>query len=168
MRIFLLGMMGSGKSTLGRQLAQQTGLPFLDLDTYIETRQERSISDIFAEQGQEQFRRLERESLEQVVQQYPEAIIATGGGAPCFFDNINFINRHGRSIWLQVPVKVLANRLLQQGQGQRPLVAGKTPRELEEYLSETLAARKQFYAQASYIVPLQRHTAAELRTLLNL
>lgn len=161
-------MMGSGKTTLGRQLAQRLGYAFLDLDEYIVQQQGRSITQIFEEQGQAHFRQLEREALQQVVQQYTKAVVSTGGGAPCFFDNIDFINQHGESFFLDVPVEVLVNRLLAQGQGERPLLAGKSAAELNLFLSETLAYRKQFYERAKYTLPLAWQNVARLRELLNL
>jgi len=167
MLLFLLGMMGSGKTTLGQQLARQLGYTFVDLDTYIEERTEKSIAELFEQQGQERFRELEREALETVVQEYRQAVVATGGGAPCFFDNMAFINQHGKSVFLDVPVEELAQRLLKSDLQVRPLLAGKTDTELKSFLSKTLAARRLFYDQATYKLAQSPYTAGALVALLN-
>ena len=91
-RIFLTGYMGSGKSTLGLRLAQKAGLSFIDLDHYIETRFRKTINEIFAEKGEKEFRIIERNMLREVGE-FEDVIIATGGGAPCFFDNIDYMNK---------------------------------------------------------------------------
>lgn len=168
MRIFLIGMMGSGKTTLGRQLAERLGYTFVDLDEYLVQQQGQSIANIFERQGQEHFRRLERQALEEVVQKYANAVISTGGGAPCFFNNIGFINQNGTSIYLNVPIKQLTQRLLTQGLHERPLLVGKSPAELNSFLTETLSHRKQFYERATYTVAGANATTESLLRLLNL
>ncbi len=92
MRIFLIGYMGSGKSTLGRRLAKHLNLQFVDMDHYIEERNYKTIPQIFAEEGEAEFRKKERKALEE-LSEFTNIIIATGGGAPCFFDNIDIMNR---------------------------------------------------------------------------
>lgn len=149
MRVFLLGMMGSGKTTLGRQLAERLACAFVDLDEYLEKRQGRSIAQLFEQEGQERFRELEREALEAVVLEYDAAVISTGGGAPCFFDNIRFINRQGKSCFLDVPVEELSRRLLASDLHVRPLLAGKSEEEVKSFLAKTLSHRREFYEQAS-------------------
>ncbi|OKL41017.1 shikimate kinase [Pontibacter flavimaris] len=167
MRIFLIGMMGSGKTTLGRQLAGQLGYTFVDLDEYLVQRQGQSINQIFEQYGQEHFRKLERQALEEVVQKYDKAVISTGGGAPCFFNNIEYINQHGTSFYLDVPVEQLAHRLLAHGLQERPLLTGKSPAELNLYLTETLTHRKQFYERATYTLAGANTAAQSLLRLLN-
>jgi len=147
--IFLVGMMGSGKTTLGRQLARQLGCAFVDLDAYIEQREGKTIPQLFATEGQQGFRMLERQALEALVQQYTQAVVATGGGAPCFFDNIDLINQQGLSVFLDVPVEELAKRLRRAGGQERPLLQGKTgAAELTAFLQEILAQRRRFYERA--------------------
>lgn len=167
MLLFLLGMMGSGKTTLGQQLAGQLGYTFVDLDAYIEQRESRSIAQLFAQQGQERFRELERAALEALVQEHRQAVVATGGGAPCFFDNMAFINRHGKSFFLDVSVAELAQRLLKSDLQARPLLAHKTATELIAFLSKTLAVRRRFYEQATYQLAQPPYTAGALAALLN-
>ncbi|AKD05531.1 shikimate kinase [Pontibacter korlensis] len=168
MRIFLVGMMGSGKTTLGRQLAQWLNYAFVDLDEHIVQQQGQSIAQIFEQQGQEYFRKLERQALEELVQKYERVVISTGGGAPCFFDNIYFINLHGESFFLDVPVEELVQRLLTQGQEERPLLAGKNIAELKSYLTETLTYRRQFYERAKHTISENSLSPESILSLLNL
>jgi len=168
MRIFLIGMMGSGKTTLGRQLAERLGYTFVDLDEYLVQRQGQSINQIFELHGQEHFRRLERQALEEVVQQQEQVVISTGGGAPCFFDNINFINQQGVSVYLSVPVEQLTQRLLAQGTAERPLLAGKSAAELNSFLTETLTLRSRFYERATHTLAGGQASVESLLSLLNL
>lgn len=167
MLVFLIGMMGSGKTTLGSQLAERLNYAFVDLDEYLEKRVGRSIAQIFEQEGQERFRELEREALEAVVQEYEHAVISTGGGAPCFFDNIEFINRHGKSCFLDVPVEEIARRLLASDLRVRPLLAGKTEEEVKAFLAKTLSLRKQFYEQASIKLQGPAIAVKQLQHLLN-
>ena len=105
-RIFLVGYMGAGKTTLGRALANELGIPFIDLDNYIEKRYCKTISQIFAEKGEEEFRNIERRMLHEVGE-FEDVIISTGGGTPCFFDNIEYMNGQGTTVFLDVPVERL-------------------------------------------------------------
>ncbi|PRY04596.1 shikimate kinase [Pontibacter ummariensis] len=159
-------MMGSGKTTLGEQLATQLGYAFVDLDAYIVQREGRSIADIFEQQGQERFRELERQALEAVVREYEHAVISAGGGAPCFFDNMDFINQYGESIFLDVPASELAKRLLASNLQVRPLLAGKTEDELREFLDNMLEHRRSFYEQARHKVKGAAITSEQLSSLL--
>lgn len=161
-------MMGSGKSTLGRQLARRLGHTFVDLDDYIEERESKTIAQLFEQEGQERFREKERAALEAVVREYDKAVIATGGGAPCFFDNMRFINRHGASVFLDVPEEEIANRLTASNLSSRPLLAGKSAAELKAFIAKTLSARRQFYEQAQYTLSGKNQTIAALLTLVNL
>ena len=148
MRIYLIGYMGCGKSTLGRRLAKHTGLQFVDMDDYIEKRNFKTVPQIFAEEGEAEFRKKERKALEE-LSEFTDTIIATGGGAPCFFDNINLMNKTGKTIYLNIDPKILAERLL-KSKTERPLIKGKSREELVEFIDETLRKRNTFYKQAKY------------------
>lgn len=145
-RIFLIGYMGAGKSTMGKWLAQVMNLEFIDLDNFIEARQHKTVKEIFAEIGEEGFRQLERRSLEE-VSQYENVIISLGGGTPCFFDNMEVVNRAGKSVYLKPSEEVLLKRL-SKGKHKRPLLAQKTDEEILQFMREQLAWREPYYLKA--------------------
>ncbi|MEJ8757759.1 shikimate kinase [Pontibacter sp. H259] len=168
MLIFLIGMMGSGKTTLGKELAEKLGYTFLDLDAVIEEKENRTIAELFAAEGQEWFRELERSALQRIISNYKQAIVATGGGTPCFFNNIALMNASGETVFLDVPVKDIVQRLSQSDLSNRPLLLGKTQSELISFLGKTLADRRQFYVQAKYILARPPYTSKALLKLLPL
>jgi shikimate kinase len=147
MRIYLVGYMGSGKSTLGRRLASHAGLHFIDLDKYIEERNCRTVPQIFALEGEENFRKKERKALEE-VSEFDNVVVATGGGAPCFFDNMDLMNRTGVTVFLDIHPEILAKRLL-TSKTERPLIKGKSKDELENFIAGNLQKRRTFYEQSS-------------------
>ena len=126
MRLFLIGFMGSGKSYVGSRLAEGLDMDFIDLDALIVEKAEKSIPEIFAEEGEMAFRTLERDCLRSLGS-CDEVVVACGGGTPCFFDNMDWMNAQGMTIFLQTSVDLLAKRLLSEV-AQRPLLAGKTRR----------------------------------------
>ncbi len=144
--IFLIGYMGSGKTTLGRALAQRLGRPFIDLDDYIEQWQGMTISEIFRLHGQQHFRELERQALERVVAG-GEAIVACGGGTPCFGDNMDRLNASGLTVYLQAPHSTLLRRL-KEGRAHRPLIAALDDEKLSEFITAQLAEREPYYSRA--------------------
>ena len=146
-RIFLVGFMGSGKTTLGRALAHDMQVEFIDLDSYIESRFHKTVSELFAERGETGFRQLERNMLHEVAE-FEDVIVATGGGTPCYFDNMEYMNSHGTTVHLVASPDVLFTRLT-ISHTQRPLLAGKSGDDLRQYISDMLDARTPFYAQAS-------------------
>lgn len=150
MRIFLIGFMGCGKSTMGRVLASELKLTFIDLDSFLEEKYFRTIPQIFAEEGEEGFRRKERKVLEE-VSAFDDIIVATGGGAPCFFDNMDLMNNSGFCIFLDVDTKSLVNRLI-YAKIERPLIKGKSPEELSEFIEGMMKKRRPFYEKARYIL----------------
>lgn len=145
-RIFLIGYMGAGKSTMGKWLAQVMNLEFIDLDNFIESRQHKTIKEIFAEMGEDGFRQLERRSLEE-VSQYENVIISLGGGTPCFFDNMEVVNQMGTSVYLKPSEEVLLRRLI-KGKHKRPLLADKSDDQILQVIREQLAWREPYYLKA--------------------
>lgn len=148
MRIYLIGYMGCGKSTLGRKLAKYLNLQFVDMDHYIEERNCKSVPQIFADDGEAEFRKKERKALEE-LSEFTDIVIATGGGAPCFFDNMDWMNKTGQTIYMNISPEILASRLL-KSKTERPLIKGKSREELVRFIDETLDKRKAFYTQAKY------------------
>ncbi|MEG1563743.1 MAG: shikimate kinase [Bacteroides sp.] len=148
-RIFLTGYMGAGKTTLGKALARKLHLSFVDLDWYIEERLHKTVGELFAERGEVAFRELERKMLHEVGA-FEDVVISTGGGAPCFFDNMEFMNRNGETVFLDVHPDVLFRRLRVARQ-QRPILKGKGDDELKAFIAEALVERAPFYTQAQYI-----------------
>ena len=142
--------MGSGKSTLGRRLSDFTGLQFVDMDHYIEERNYKTIPRIFAEEGEAEFRKKERRALEELAE-FTDIVIATGGGAPCFFDNIDLMNKTGKTIYLNIDPSILADRLI-KSKTERPLIKGKSREELISFIDETLHKRNAYYKQAHFQV----------------
>lgn len=148
-KIFLVGYMGSGKTTIGRRLAKELDLQFVDLDLFIENRYHKKVRDIFQEAGEEEFRKIEEEILKE-VSCFENVIIATGGGTPCFFDNMELMNQLGKTVYLKTSVTDLAKRLM-QGKENRPLIKDKTSEELLEFIHESLEKRKIHYNKSSLI-----------------
>lgn len=148
-RIFLMGYMGAGKTTIGKKLAETLNLSFTDLDWFIENRQHKTINEIFAEKGESGFREIEKEALHEVGQ-FEDALISVGGGTPCFFDNIDYMNQNGTAIYLKVNPAVLADRLCQAKQ-TRPLLKDKTDDEILNFISDALDKRGPFYEMANLV-----------------
>lgn len=149
-RIIIIGYMGSGKTTVGHALSQELGLPFYDLDWYIETRMHRTVKQIFDEKGEEGFRKIEHNLLHEVAE-FEDVIISCGGGTPCFFDNIDYINRQGETVYLKCTTDVLYKHL-KMGKTVRPLLLNKTPDEVRTFIEAQLKQREPFYAKAKHIV----------------
>lgn len=149
-RIIIIGYMGSGKTTVGHALSQELGLPFYDLDWYIETRMHRTVKQIFDEKGEEGFRKIEHNLLHEVAE-FEDVIISCGGGTPCFFDNIDYINRQGETVYLKCTTDVLYKHL-KMGKTVRPLLLNKTPDEVKTFIEAQLKQREPFYAKAKHVV----------------
>ncbi len=148
-RIFLIGYMGAGKTTLGKAFARKLNVAFIDLDWYIEERFHKTVGELFAERGETGFRELERNILHEVAE-FENVVISTGGGAPCFFDNMEFMNRAGKTVFLDVHPDVLFRRLRVAKQ-QRPILQGKEDDELKAFIVQALEKRAPFYTRAQYI-----------------
>lgn len=142
--------MGSGKTTLGRKLAAELGLTFIDLDTFLEEKYFRTIPQIFQEEGETVFRKKEQIVLHE-VSTFDDVIVATGGGAPCFFDNMEVMNNTGLCIFLDVNTDSLVNRLI-HAKTERPIIKGKSPNELHHFIEEMMLKRRPFYEKARYIL----------------
>lgn len=147
-RIILLGYMGAGKTTVGRVLARQLGLPFYDLDWYIESRMHQTVKQLFDSRGEEGFRTVERNMLHEAAE-FEDIVLSCGGGTPCFFDNMDYMNRQGDTVYLKAPADVLSAHL-KMGKTVRPLLLGKTDDELHRFIDEQLAQREPFYTQARH------------------
>ena len=147
-RIILIGYMGAGKTTIGRQLAMALGLQFYDLDWYIEMRYHKKVSEIFAEEGEEHFRDLERRMLHEVAE-FEDVVISCGGGTPCFSDNMQYMNQQAETVYLKLEPEVLCMHL-KMGRTVRPLILGKSEDELLQYIKDSLTAREPFYSQAKH------------------
>ena len=148
-RIFLIGYMGAGKTTLGKAFARAMGLTFVDLDWYIEERFHKTVGQIFAERGEEGFRELEKRMLHEAGD-FENVVISVGGGTPCFFDNIDYMNQAGETVFLDVDNRVLFRRLKVAKQ-QRPLLANKTDEELMTFIQEALQKRLPYYIKAKHV-----------------
>ena len=146
--IFLIGYMGSGKTTLGRALGRRLGLQFIDLDLYIESRYMRTISQLFAERGEDKFRSIEREMLHEVAEM-EDIVVACGGGTPCYYDNIDYMNRCGTTVFLSASEDRLFARL-SINRNKRPLIKDLDDQSLRIFIRENLALRMPHYSKASH------------------
>ena len=173
-RIILIGYMGAGKTIIGRTLAKELGLAFYDLDWYIENRRRKKVSQIFAEMGEEAFRQIEHNMLHEVAE-FEDVVISCGGGTPCFFDNIDYMNSQAQVVYLHCSPEVLHGHLL-MGKTERPLLKGKSPEELIDFIKTQLSAREQYYNKARYHLDVTlmdnyekiKITVAKLRELLDI
>jgi len=151
MRIFLIGFMGSGKTHWGTRIAEKLQIPFYDLDAVIVNSEGMNISEIFADKGEEYFRYTEKQTLEDLVSREENFVLSAGGGTPCFFNNINFMKRSGRVVWLNTSLEVLNQRLMKEKMS-RPLLRGITELDLRAYIIRKLSERKMYYEQADLMV----------------
>lgn len=161
-RIILIGYMGAGKTTIGRHLARRLGLEFYDLDWYIEDRFRMKIPEIFAQRGEEGFREIERKMLHEAAE-FENVVISCGGGTPCFFDNMDYMNEQAETVFLNAAPDVLQAHLL-MGKSQRPLIQGKSPEELRDYIATSLEQRLPFYTKAKHTVQIDViHTKEQIQ-----
>lgn len=148
LKVVLVGLPGSGKSTFGRQLAKEMNFPFLDLDQLIEKRYQLKISEIFSMHGEGTFRDWESLVLRDTLKLDTAFILASGGGTPCFNDNMDLINSQGISVYLDVPLASISRRLQSSSAEQRPLFQGLDQGELTLKLKSLLVSREYFYSQS--------------------
>jgi len=149
-RIIIIGYMGAGKTTVGKALAKELGVTFYDLDWYIETRMRKTVKQIFDERGEEGFRIIERNMLHEVAE-FENVIVSCGGGTPCFFDNMDYLNQQGDTVYLKATPDVLYKHL-KMGKGVRPLLLNKTPEEVQVFIRQQLASREQYYEKAQHVI----------------
>ena len=142
--------MGSGKSTVGRKLSSATGLNFIDLDKYIQTKEGRTVNDIFNNEGEDYFRQTEHRLLKEIIEK-DNFILSCGGGTPCFFSNMSLMKKNGITIYLQMPVGALHSRLL-NSPDNRPLLKTIPGNELRDYIVITLKERGKYYNMAHHTV----------------
>ncbi len=140
--------MGSGKTTIGKALAKELGMPFYDLDWYIESRMRKTVKELFDSVGEEGFRQIERNMLHEVAE-FENVIISCGGGTPCFFDNMDYINQQGDTVYLKASPEVLYGHL-KMGKAVRPLLLNKTPEEVRLFIEQQLEQRRTYYEKAKY------------------
>jgi shikimate kinase len=165
MKIFLIGFMGSGKTHWGRLLSAKLQLPFSDLDTVIVEKEKKTVSELFSEKGEEYFRYREKEVLEEIVREQESFILSCGGGTPCFFNNIEFMKKSGKVVWLNTTIDVLQERLLKERM-TRPLIREIGDAELRRYIGRKLSERKLYYEQADVMVNEESVTLEQLILLL--
>jgi shikimate kinase len=161
MIVFLVGFMGSGKSSIGRKLASRMAYQFIDLDKYIESKAGKSVYHIFEEEGEDAFREMERNCLHE-LNNIDNSIIACGGGTPCFFNNMEWMNKQGLTVYLQMSPASLVQRL-KQAASPRPLLKGLKSEDLPEFVGSALEKREKYYMSAHILVKAESLKAKELQ-----
>jgi len=147
MKIFLIGFMGSGKTHWGRLLSEKLGMRFFDLDEQIIEQAGKSINEIFAIDGEEQFRLREKEILHIIAESHDSFVMACGGGAPCYFNNIVYMNQSGTTVWIHTPLETIFERLIKEKE-KRPLIKDFSDDQLQTYINKKFADRRIYYEQA--------------------
>jgi shikimate kinase len=150
-KIFLIGFMGSGKTTLGKRLAKKLDKPFLDLDVEIEKSESLTINQIFEKFGETHFRELESKVLKALIINNKEFVLSLGGGTPCDKNNMNLINNSGASIYLKYNAGILASRLI-EAKAERPLIKNLDENQLKEFITNKLIEREVFYDQCKFTI----------------
>ncbi|HET9429659.1 MAG TPA: shikimate kinase [Chitinophagaceae bacterium] len=151
MKIFLIGFMGSGKTHWGRALSLKLSIPFFDLDEQVVEQERKPISEIFAEKGEEYFRLLEKDTMHIITESHDSFVMATGGGTPCYFNNIEYMNRAGTTVWINTPLDSLFQRLIGEKE-KRPLIKGLTDDQLRGFIIKKFGDRKIYYEQADVMI----------------
>ncbi len=166
--------MGAGKTTVGKALAKELDMQFYDLDWYIEARMRKTVKQIFDELGEEGFRKIEHNMLHEVAE-FENVIISCGGGTPCFFDNMEYMNQQGDTVYLKASPEVLYGHL-KMGKTIRPLLLNKTPEQVRNFIGQQLQLREPYYAKAHYTLDVNlmenyekiKISVAQLRELVHL
>ncbi|MCQ2202832.1 MAG: shikimate kinase [Bacteroidales bacterium] len=165
-RVFLVGFMGSGKSTIGKYIANDMKWEFIDMDNYFEKKHNCTIKEYFAKYGEDQFRVAENEVVKE-LSTAENAVIATGGGAPCYYDNMDIMNSAGATIYINVEPEDLANRL-SKAKSKRPLLADKSDEELLDYIKSKLGEREEHYRKAKMVVDGEHMPFSAYKTLIEM
>lgn len=147
MKYFLVGYMACGKTRRGKLLAEEWGIRFIDLDAYIVGRERQSIPEIFAERGEAGFRKLETRYLHEICELYEDFVLSTGGGAPCFNRNMEYMNEQGHTLFLNTDMAIIIERLI-RGKHKRPMVSALTDDEIRDFVEKHLRERLPYYRQA--------------------
>lgn len=148
MKIFLIGYMCSGKTTLGKQIAEKLNIPFIDLDREIEGHSGKTITSIFQTDGEDTFRQIEKSELSRLIKTSNDFVIATGGGTPCYFNNMDVMKKNALVIYLNVAVKELVRRNLESPE-TRPLLRGMNELEMLSFINDHLTSRLPYYKKAN-------------------
>jgi shikimate kinase len=150
-KIFVIGFMGSGKTTLGKKLAKKLEKPFFDLDQVIENSEKRSINQIFEQFGEAHFRELETKTLQSLILEHTNFVLSLGGGTPCNQINMDLINESGTSIYLNYKAGMLASRLI-GAKAERPMIKTLDKDQLKDFITTKLIEREPFYSQAQLVI----------------
>ena len=161
MRVFIIGYMGAGKSTVGKRLANNLDIPFVDLDDAFEARFRYSIPRFFDHFGEKRFREFEHQCLKEIIVEHAEAVISTGGGTACFKNNISLMNKEGITVYIKMHPKSLALRL-NQARRLRPVVRDIKNSDMQKFIEEQLAEREPYYEQATTIIKGESLDLADL------
>jgi shikimate kinase len=164
-RIILVGFMGCGKSTLGKKIAARLNIPFIDSDIEIQNHYNKSIGEIFTEHGESQFREIEREYIE-ALDLREDFILATGGGMPCFGNNMDLLNETGTTFYMERSAKELTHRLV-NAKKQRPLIVGMTEEELFSFVEDRLILREEYYKKATVVLSRDEQNPDAIQNYLN-
>ncbi len=162
MRVFLVGYMACGKTTVGKKLSRELGMPFVDLDHYIVEKEGLSIPEIFEKFGEERFREFEARYLQEVILEFDSVVLSTGGGTPCKGDNLERMNEAGLTVYLKQSPGQLTQRLV-RSKNPRPLIVGKSEQEILEFATEQLKVREPYYSRAKVIVDGSSRDIARVR-----
>ena len=155
MKIYFIGFMGCGKTHWAKLLGKKLDLPFFDMDELIIEKEEKSINDIFKDEGEEYFRLVEKDVLHMITESHETFVMATGGGTPCFYNSIDYLKKQGTVVWINCSTEILYKRLLEERE-KRPLLTNIPDAELKSYVIKKYSSRKIFYQQASVILPEER------------
>lgn len=160
MIITLIGYMGSGKSFIGNQLANHLAIPFFDLDSLIEEKEQTTIATLFKEKGEVYFRKLEHTTLLETLNRTDDFVLALGGGTPCFYNNMEYVNKKSVSFYLQNSIATLTERLENEKE-QRPIISHLNNEQLPEFIAKHLFERRLFYEKATHTIKVDQQTIEE-------